>query len=590
MPPSEAVTKALAQLNAGRPDQAEATLRRGIQKNPRDADAAQALGMVLAQTGRADQAEYFLRAAIKADPRRPDLHATLGNFMASTNRVEPAIAVFREALAIDPGHVPSLQGLGLVLMRTGDLTGAIEAGRRGLEIQPGLFQPWVNVSSILTQSGRVPEAIALLREARLKFPASVPILTNLLTALNYAPGETPETRAAAARELAPLLPRQDAAPFPSAPDPDRRLRVALVSSDLRTHSVAFFVEPILAARDRGALEVFCYSTTRGGDDTTRRLEALSDGWVDAAPLDDEALVRRIRADRIDVLIDLNGHTIGNRMPALARRGAPVQATYLGYPATTGVPAIDFRIVDAITDPPGTEPLLTESLLRLDGCFVCYRPAPDAPGVSPLPAQAAGAVTFGSFNSMPKLNDPLIDGWASVLRGVPRSRLVLKNKALRDAAIRESVARRLADRAVGPERVELLPPAPSQRDHLAAYSRVDIALDNFPYNGTTTTCEALWMGVPVVALEGRGHAARVGASLLTAAGMPELIARTPGEYSAIAARLAGDQAALARFRSTLRGRVAGSRLCDAGAFARAFEAAVRTAWRGWCARAATPARP
>lgn len=581
MPPSDTVQKALVFLNSGRAGQAEALLRRGVQKNPRDGDAAQLLGMVLFQARRADQAEYFLRAAVKADPARPDFLASLGNLLSATNRHEPAAESFREALRRDPDHLPSLQGLGLALMRMGDLTGAAEAGRRGLELQPGLFQPWVNLSSILTQSGRVAEAVELLREARRRFPASPAVLTSLLTALNYAPDESPESRAAAARELAPLLPAPDPVAWPNPRDPDRRLRVGLLSSDLRTHSVAFFVEPILAHHDRSACEFVCYSTGRGGDETTIRLRGHAEAWVDAADLDDDALIRRIRGDAIDVLVELNGHTLGNRLPALARRAAPVQATYLGYPATTGVPAIDVRIVDAVTDPPGTEALMTERPLRLDGCFVCYRPAPEAPAVSPPPSASRGFVTFGSFNSMPKLNDPLLRAWARVLAAVPGSRLILKNKALRDAAIRASAAGRFAALGVGPDRVDLLPPAPTQRDHLAAYAGMDVALDNFPYNGTTTTCEALWMGVPVVTLEGSGHAARVGSSLLAAAGMPELVARMLDDYVGSAARLASDAGGLASLRAALRDRVARSPLCDATAFARRFEGALRSAWRAWC---------
>lgn len=582
MPPSEAVQKALAQLNAGRADQAEALLRRGFQKNPRDGDAAQLLGMVLFQTGRADQAEYFLRGAIKAEPGRAEFHASLGNLLAATNKTEPAVAAFREGLRLDGSHLPSLLGLGLSLMRTGDLTGALDAGRRGLELQPGLFQPWVNVSSILVQSGRVPEAIELLRRARERFPSNVPILTNLLTVLNYAPEETPESRAAAARALTALLPNPDTVAWPNARDPDRRLRIGILSSDLRTHSVAFFIEPVFAHRDRAAFEIVGYSASRGSDETTDRLKALADGWVEVADLGDEALAKRLRADAIDIVVELNGHTTGGRLAALARRGAPIQATYLGYPATTGVTAIDVRLVDAITDPPGTEPLLTERPVRLDGCFVCYRPVPDSPKVAPPPSLASGRVTFGSFNSMPKLNDPLIDTWAAVLRAVPGSGLALKNKALRDGAIRESVARRFAERGIGPDRLELLPPAPSQREHLAAYARVDVALDNFPYNGTTTTCEALWMGVPVVVLEGRGHAARVGASLLTAAGLPEWIARDTDGYVAIATRLAADLPALTATRRALRERVARSPLLDGPGFTKRFESALRSAWRGWCA--------
>ncbi len=582
-PPSELVQRAYGLLNSGQPDKAEETLRRAIQKNAKDPYANHLLGLVLFQAGKREQAEYFIRAAVRADPARPEFRSGLGNMLAMTNRHAEAIEAFREALKIDPAHTAAHVGLALSLTRSADLDGAIAAGREACRLQPGLFQPWVNLSSTLVQAGRADEAIDTLRDAAGRFPASVPVHTALLTALNYVPGVSADEIADHCRKAGALMGTDRKPAFANTREPDRRLRVAIVSGDLRTHSVAFFAEPILEARDRAAMEILCYSTARGGDATTERLKALSDGWVEAAELNDDALLKRFESDRIDIIVELSGHTNGNRLAALARRGAPVQATYLGYPNTTGVPAIDYRIVDALTDPPGAERLATEKLVRLPGCFLCYRPftSPAPPEPGPPPSASAGHVTFGSFNSMPKIGQPTIDLWTAILKDVPGSRLLLKNKSLADPNARRRLVGQFAGRGIDESRLELFPPAPTQSEHLAVYERMDIGLDTFPYHGTTTTCEALWMGVPVVTLEGDAHASRVGVSLLTNTGLTDLIARSPEEYRRLAAGLAGDPARLADLRRTLRARVGSSTLCDAPGFAKKFQAALRGMWREWC---------
>jgi predicted O-linked N-acetylglucosamine transferase (SPINDLY family) len=278
-----------------------------------------------------------------------------------------------------------------------------------------------------------------------------------------------------------------------------------------------------------------------------------------------------------VLVDLAGHTGEYRLPVLNRRPAPIVCTYLGYPNTTGVPGVGYRIVDHLTDPPGA--MATEELVRLDGCFVCYQPPADAPDV-PVPQRAAPV--FGSYNALPKMRPAVVDLWSRILREVPGSRLVLKNAALGAESTRRRVLAAFEACAVPPERLDLLAPETALGGHLAQYGRVDVALDPFPYNGTTTTCEALWMGVPVVTLEGRAHAGRVGLSLLSAVGLGELVARTPDEYLRIAADLAADRPRLAELRRTLRDRVRTSVLTDAGSMARRLEDAYRRMWRRWCA--------
>jgi protein O-GlcNAc transferase len=298
-------------------------------------------------------------------------------------------------------------------------------------------------------------------------------------------------------------------------------------------------------------------------------------------MSDEALAERIRHDGIDILVDLVGHTAMNRLLVFARRPAPIQVTWLGYPNTTGLTAIDYRLVDAVTDPEGeADALASETLVRLPGGFLCYGGHGGAPAPGPAPCLATGTVTFGSFNSPPKLSAATLDAWAQVLARLPESRLLLKGKPFADAATRALYLGRLAERGVAPERVELAAWLPDQA-HLALYDRIDIALDPFPYNGTTTTCQALWMGVPVVALRGDRHASRVGASLLTQIGLTDLIADSVEAYVETAIALAGDPARLADLRHSLRPRMAASPLCDATGFARKIEQAYRTMWQRWC---------
>ena len=322
---------------------------------------------------------------------------------------------------------------------------------------------------------------------------------------------------------------------------------------------------------------------------------MADHYVPIYNLPDEHAAAQIREHGIDILVDLSGHTSGNRMMLFARKPAPVQLTWLGYPATTGLPTIDGRITDAVADPPGdADRLHTERLIRLDGGFLCYRPYDKAGAVAPLPARGAGHVTFGSFNNRAKLSPRTIALWAEIMGQVPDARLLLKATQFKDAGTRERCREAFVAAGVAGERIEILAPLPDAGEHLALYGRVDIALDPLVYNGTTTTCEALWMGVPVVTLRGDRHAARVGASILTTTGLASLIAETPDRYVAIATRLAGDLDALAQLRAGMRERLRKSPLCDAAGFARAMERAYREAWQRWCAAqaaaASAPAAP
>jgi predicted O-linked N-acetylglucosamine transferase (SPINDLY family) len=330
----------------------------------------------------------------------------------------------------------------------------------------------------------------------------------------------------------------------------------------------------MAHHDHEAYEVFIYSNTKESDGATETFKRRADHWRDVARMSDGEFREAVRADHLDILIDLAGHTEGGRPKAIGERLAPVQVSYLGYPGTTGIEAMDYRLTDEWADPAGSEAHYTERLFRLSGGFLCYSPIFTAPSVGPLPAAKNGYVTFGSFNNIAKLSLPAIALWARILRAIPGSRLRLKSKPLADAAVRQRIQRLFAQNGIPGDRLLFDGWVPSSGEHLAQYASVDIAIDPFPYNGTTTTCEALWMGVPVVTLAGERHSGRVGVSLLSGAGLPELIADSEESYLEIACRLANELPRLAELRATLRSRMRDSPLCDAPRITREIESAGR----------------
>lgn len=469
------------------------------------------------------------------------------------------------------------------LSDAGDLAGSEAVMRTLVATSPRMAGPYYGLARLLHLSGNAAEAAPLLERGLAFEPNHAPSLALLAGVLHYIdvpPRRVFETHVRLGRLIASQARGKAVAPLVDR-DPARRLRIAYMSGDFRDHSVSWFAEPLLESHDRDAFEVWAYATgTRPADAVTARLKVLVESrggtWRECASLSDDDLAQRIRDDRIDIVIELSGLTEGNRLAALARRPAPIIVTAIGYPDTTGLDAIDARLVDHVTDPPGAEAFAVERLLRLDRCFLCYKPPADAPAPS-RDRSPDRPITFGSFNALFKCSPTTLDLWAAALRAVPGSGLVLKNQLLDVPFRRERLASQLASRGIDPSRVQLLGKIADRAEHLALYNRIDVALDTAPYNGTTTTCEALWMGVPVVTLRGGAHAARVGASLLGAVGLPELVASDPASYVSIAASLATDPARLDDLRASLRPRVASSPLCDAPAYARAVEAALRSLW-------------
>ena len=560
---------------------AVAAYHQAIRIKPGMAEAHCNLGTALFGQGSIDEAVAAYRQAIRVESDVPESHFNLGNGLRDLGRLDEAEAAFRQALHLRPDYAEARSNLGNTLRDVGKLEDAIAAFREAIRIKPDMAAAHCGVGAALCDQGKLDEAIEAYRHIIALQPDFADADASLLFCLNYGAHVSRAELFASHRAWDERHARTLSRPDAHANDPSiaRRLRVGYVSPDFRQHSVARFLEPLLRSHDRNEVELFCYAEVSSPDATTVRFRRLADHWVSTVGMPDEAVAERIRGDGVDILVDLAGHTSKNRLLVFARKPAPVQVTWLGYPNTTGMTSIDYRLVDALTDPEGeADRFASESLVRLPGGFVCYGGPADAP--APTPCLATGNITFGSFNNPAKLSEATLDAWATLLTRLPEARLLLKGKSFVDRATRAWYFERLGRRGVAAERIELAPYVPDA-EHLVSYGRVDIALDPFPYNGTTTTCEAMWMGVPVVALRGDRHAGRVGASLLTQLGLTEMIADSVAEYVEIAVALGGDPARLADLRLSLRPRMAASPLCDAPAFARRIEAAYRTMWQRRC---------
>lgn len=508
----------------------------------------------------------------------------------AAGRTANAIADLRRAAAAAPTDPAPLVELGIIAQRARQDEAALGLFRRALDLDPRNTRARLGYASSLYVLMRLDEAADLLREGIALNPGDPDLRRTAAGIMCYtdgaAPAEITGHLAAWGRLTAMAIPEL-AEPPANHRDPDRRLRIAYLCQDIsRNSAIARFVAAPILHLDREQFDVFGYCTQPTIDRMSPRLAAaVEGGWTDVSNFNDAALVRRLRADRVDILIETAGHTPGNRLLALARRAAPIQITCIGDPKTTGLPTMDYRIIDAVTDPPRADALCAEKLIRLPHCFLCYEPNEEAPPPrTPWPGSAVTSnapITFGSFNVPAKLSPMTLATWARILAAVPHSRLILKPAGDRPATA-ASIHAAFARAGIDPGRVGCLPFTPSPRDHLAAYHGIDIALDPFPYNGTTTTCDALWMGVPVVTLLGTSHPSRVGASLLAAAGVPELVASSYEDFIARAARLAAEPPHLAELHRTLRPRLSASRLCDAAGYAASLNDALRHAWRSWVA--------
>ncbi len=507
----------------------------------------------------------------------PQFKFQLGNLLFAQGEFAGAATLFSEVLAARPDFAAAHNNLGNALSKLGQIAAAVAHYRRAVALVPTMAEAHNNLGCALFLLGQLGAAIAHYKEAIGLDAESPAPYTNLVLALHYVPGVTSALIGEVTRRWAASLPRNLTRPsYRTVKDLARPLRIGYVSGDFRNHPVAYFIESILTAHDREAVEVFCYGNAPVGDETTARIAEAADRWRDISRLTDPEAARRIVDDAIDILIDLSGHTAGNRLTLFARKPAPIQCTWLGHVGTTGLREIDYILADRFVIPPQDDGYYSERPYRLPNSYLCFTPPSEDIAVGALPALRAGAPTFGCFNNLLKVNGTVVDLWSSLLAAVPQSRLYLKTAQLGDAAIRRGLTSEFAARGIAGDRLRLAGAAP-RRELLAAYNEVDIALDPFPFGGGTTTLEALWMGVPTIALRGDRFVGRVGESVLTTLGLAELVAASPADYLAKAVVLAGDIDRLVALRAGLRRRLVASPLCDARSFARDLETAYRAMW-------------
>jgi protein O-GlcNAc transferase len=577
-PPTEALRAALHAHRHGRLADAEHTYRRVLNDEPANSEALQLLGALCIQTGRCEEAIGLLRRALHVRPGASEILNNLGIAYEGAGHLPDAEATYRSALRSRPGFVDALNNLGNTLKKLGRLREAEQAHRDALRHRPAHAVTHAALGGVALDQGDLDAALKYYWRAASLRPNDAAAHSDLLFWLLHHPRYTARQlfdahRTWDQRHARPLA--GNTRPPDNDRTADRPLRVGYVSPDFREHTVARFFEPLLANHDPRRVLPVCYSDVARPDDVTQRLRGCAAEWRDTAGLSHEALASLIRQDKIDVLVDLTGHMAGNRLLTFARRPAPVQVTYLGYPHTTGLDGMDCRLTDAESDPPGAEHYHVEKLLRLPRCAWAYRPT-ESPHTTEPPAARNGFVTFGSLNRMAKISRPVATLWANVLQAVPNSRLMVLAVGGED---NPAVRRLFESVGIPPDRLRLAPTG-GRNDYLKQCIEVDVALDPFPYNGMTTTCDLLWVGVPVVTLAGAEHRSRVGADLLDAVGLSDLVAASEEEFCRAAASLASDLSGLSALRRTLRQRVSDSPLRREAELARAVEGMLCDAWAEW----------
>ena len=577
------VTLSQQHLESGNIEAAEAVARTQLKRQPKDMAASYLLGLALSRMGQLDAAAFFLRGPAQMEPAQRDCQCEYGRVLFDIGKYQQGIEYLRRATQTDPTSAYAWEQLCRALLRAGMFVDAVNAGEQAVQLDSANTKAMTAIGTAWAALGASDEAARWYGKAVKATPHRIEAASAWAYFLNYIDAK-PDDLAMAHKRCGAAA---NAAVVFDVAMPEREarnggpLRIGFLSPDFRDHPVARFMLPLLRNIDREKFDVYLYHLHPTRDAVSRECGALAKTWRVVGHLPLPQLAQTIATDQLDVLVDLAGWTGNTGIAAMALRLAPLQASYLGYPSNTGIDEIDIRLVDAVTDPEvagyrgnggGTGPAINEAPRRLPGCFVCWAPPRNAPPVKQRTPDAP--ITFGSFNYIGKLSARCLKTWGRMLAGVPNSRLLIKGKGLDDARNAAVLSGILARNGIDHSRVQLRGTIASYTAHLAAYNDIDIALDPFPYNGTTTTCEALWMGVPVLTLAGTMHAGRVGASLLTAVGLGDAwVCETEDTYVAMATAFARDKAALALLRNSLRGRVAGSMLCDGAGFARRFERTV-----------------
>jgi predicted O-linked N-acetylglucosamine transferase (SPINDLY family) len=603
-------------FQSGRLAVARPFFAQAVTLDPQRSDYWNNYGLLLQELGELDAAAASYETAIRLQPDLGLGHYNLGNVRLRQKQWNAAISHFQQSLIFLPDYVESFLNLALAYSGSGripeaievlraatarlphdgrlwnnlgnllanryDFTAALAAHRRALQCDPNSPAWRHNLGVTLKDVGSIGEAIACFRTGLAMDPAQAQIHSSLILTLHLDPASTPATIATECErwQTRHALPfRAWRQPFSHDRDPHRPLRIGYVSPDFREHPVGRQLLPLVRAHDRGAVSVMCYSDVSSADSLTEKFQALGWDWHDTSAWTDEQLANRVHADRIDILVDLALHTAWNRLRVFARKPAPVQASFAGYPGGTGLEAIDYRLTDRFLElPESTIPRPAGRPIHLPDSFWCFDPPDESPPVNELPALSAGHIVFGCLHAFSKVNERVLTLWSRVLLNTPGSRLRM---LCPPGESRDRTLHLFGQLGIGKERVEFVAFLP-RPDFLAEHHRLDLILDTFPYNGHVTTCDALWMGVPVISLAGQLPVARGGLSILSTVGLPELVANSEEEYVRIAVTLAQDFARLATLRATMRARMQSSPLMDAGRFARGVEAAYRTMWHRWCA--------
>jgi predicted O-linked N-acetylglucosamine transferase (SPINDLY family) len=571
----------LMQLNSGMRDEAIATFRKAIALRPEYANAFCNLGMALALNYQIDEAIVAYKQSLSLQPNQIQALLNLATALCTPDHKEECLEICRRMLDLRPDYAPAHCVLGDVLQLSAKWDEALAEYQTAIELRPQFAQPYWASGIILRDTGKLDEALAAFRKAIEISPNYAPARSSLAFAVYFHPHYDALAILNEQKQWCDWATRQ----IPSAganhdndPSPDRPLRIGYVSADFRHHPVGRFLLPLFDHHDAKNFEIICYSGPIRPDYITKRLRDKSKIWREVARMDDASLAKQIREDKIDILIDLSLQTPGNRLLVFARKPAPVQATYLAYVGTSGLPAMDYRLTDIYLDPIGEdESAYSERSIRLPRNYWCYEPYPEMPAVNPLPALQTGRITFGCLNSCTKNSTAVWQTWRKLLAATPNSRLMVSSPP---GSHSDRIRGEFQSAGVDPNRLFFVEQMPIAQ-YFQQYHEIDIALDPFPYGGGTTSCDAIWMGVPIVTLRGRTAVGRGGASILSNLDIPQFIAENEDDYVKIAANLAADLPALSKLRAGLRQRMKESPLMDAAQFAKDVEAVYRQMWRNWC---------
>ncbi|XP_047330090.1 probable UDP-N-acetylglucosamine--peptide N-acetylglucosaminyltransferase SPINDLY [Impatiens glandulifera] len=568
-------------------NQGVAYYEKALYYNWRYADAMYNLGVAYGEMLKFDMAIFFYELAFHFNPHCAEACNNLGVIYKDRDNLDKAVECYQLALSIKPNFSQSLNNLGVVFTVQGKMDAAASMIEKAIISNPSYGEAYNNLGVLYRDAGNISLAVEAYERCLKIDPDSRNAGQNRLLAMNYINEGTDDTLFEAHREWGRRFMRlyEQYTSWDNSKEPDRPLIIGYVSPDYFTHSVSYFIEAPLAHHDYVNYKVVVYSAVVKADAKTNRFrdKVIKKGgiWRDIYGIDEKKLASMVREDKIDILVELTGHTANNKLGMMACKPAPVQVTWIGYPNTTGLPAIDYRITDSLADPPDTRQKHIEELIRLPQSFLCYTPSPEAGPVCPTPALSNGFVTFGSFNNLAKMTPKVLQVWAKILCAIPNSRLIVKCKPFGCDSVRQRFLSILERLGLEPFRVDLLPLILLNHDHMQSYALMDISLDTFPYAGTTTTFESLYMGVPCVTMEGSVHAHNVGVSVLNTVGLGHLVAKTEEEYIQSALKLASDVKALAKQRASLRDVMSRSPLCDGRKFILGLESSYRTMWRRYC---------